>query len=85
MPLPESGPLSLLNISDEYGGSTPDALGEYYAGGSYVPSGTEGINGPIPRSGALEIRDFYGSPVGGGGEVWPASASIHVRGRDWCC
>jgi len=64
-PLPESGPLSLLNISDEYGGGAPHSLDEYYAGGPHVPPGTAGINGPIPSSGALAISDFYGSPLGG--------------------
>jgi len=63
MPLPSSGPLSINNIAGEYGGSQPHQMGEYFSGGSNVPSGTEGINGPIPSSGQLKISDFYGSPV----------------------
>ena len=72
MPLPESGPLTLWNIQSEFGlGSAPVSMSEYYSNGSYVPKGTEGINGPIPSSGTLEIRDFYGAPrnVGPGLDV----------------
>ena len=62
MPLPTSGNLSLQDIEDEFGGSGAIDLSEYYAGGTYVPFGTEGINGPIPTSGQIEISDFYGAP-----------------------
>jgi hypothetical protein len=61
MPLPESGPLSLQQIADEFGGATPHSLSEYYAGGPYVPPGATGINGPIPSSGQIKISDFYGA------------------------
>jgi hypothetical protein len=62
MPLPTSGTLTLQDIENEFGGSGAIDLSEYYAGGTYVPFGTEGINGPIPTSGRIDISDFYGAP-----------------------
>jgi hypothetical protein len=69
MTLPVSGnPLSLSQIQGEFGGSNPAQINEYYAGGSYVPTGTVGYPGgvstPIPASGTLSIANFYGSTVG---------------------
>tara|TARA_B100000519_G_C14232256_1_gene432998 strand:- start:849 stop:1934 length:1086 start_codon:yes stop_codon:yes gene_type:complete len=65
--LASSGSLSLgtsagtdRSISGEFGGSTPHALSEYYAGGSYVASGT----GSIPSSGAIDFSDFHGTSQG---------------------
>ena len=48
MPLPNSGPLSLQDIADEFGGTTPHALSEYYGSGG------------VPSSGPISIGDFYG-------------------------
>ena len=62
MTLPESGPLSLAMIRDEYGGGNPAAINQYYAGGGLVPAGTSGINGPIPAAGQIDFNVFYGSP-----------------------
>ena len=54
--------LSINQIAQEFGGDTPHALSEYYAGGSIVPSGTQGEGGAIPSSGsAISIGDFFGS------------------------
>jgi len=50
MALPTSGALPLSDIQTEFGGSNPVSLSEYYAGGSYVPSGTSGTNGAVPAS-----------------------------------
>ncbi len=61
MTLPTSGPLSLANIQTEFGGSNPISLSEYYAGGAYVPAGTTGTYGAVPSSGAISIRNFYGT------------------------
>lgn len=61
MPLPTSGPLSLNDIKGEFGGPTSPSLGDYYAGGIYVPAGTTGTNGPVPSSGPISIRNFYGT------------------------
>jgi hypothetical protein len=61
MPLPSSGPLALTDIQTEFGGSNPISLSEYYAGGAYVPAGTTGTYGAVPSSGAISIRNFYGT------------------------
>ena len=61
-----SGSLSLSEIQAEFGGSNPIGLDEYYAGGSFVNSGTIGYpNGSavsIPSSGSpISINNFYGA------------------------
>jgi len=61
MALPSSGPLSMNDIAGEFGGSTPHALNEYYAGGGLVPAGTSGTYGAVPSSGTISIQNFYGT------------------------
>jgi len=61
MVLPTSGPLSLNDIKGEFGGPASPSLGDYYAGGSYVPAGTTGTNGAVPSSGTISISNFYGT------------------------
>lgn len=61
MPLPSSGPLTLADIQAEFGGTNPISLSEYYAGGANVPAGTTGTYGAVPSSGAISIRNFYGT------------------------
>jgi hypothetical protein len=61
MTLPTSGPLSLNDIKGEFGGPSAPSLGDYYAGGAYVPAGTTGTNGAVPSSGAISISNFYGT------------------------
>lgn len=38
MALPSSGAISLLALQNEYGGSSPISLSEYYRNGAYVPN-----------------------------------------------
>jgi hypothetical protein len=61
MSIPSSGPLNLTTIQTEFGGTNPIGLNEYYAGGAYVPAGTTGTYGAVPSSGAISIRNFYGT------------------------
>ena len=61
MAIPASGALTLAMIQTEFGGTNPISLSEYYAGGANVPSGTTGTYGAVPTSGAISIRDFYGT------------------------
>ena len=61
MTLPTSGPLTFANIQTEFGGSNPIGLNEYYAGGSYVASGTTGTYGAVPSSGQIGVQNFYGT------------------------
>ncbi len=68
MTLPSTGPLKFSDIQTEFGGIVPVSFSEYYAGVTYVATGTTGLNGAIPASGVLSISKFRGSqhslPVG---------------------
>lgn len=64
MPIPSTGPVSMLDISNEYQGNTGQlALSDYYAGGLYVPAGTTGNEGLIPSSGTINFNHFRGSEL----------------------
>lgn len=60
MTLPTTGAISLAMLRDEYGQGNPVRLGDYYAGGGIVPSGSGGYNGAIPTSGAISLWNFRG-------------------------
>lgn len=62
MPLPSSGTISLLNIADEFGGSTPHAISEYYRGAGLVPNTSANAN--IPTAGQIAFSNFYGGTAG---------------------
>lgn len=61
MTLQSSGAISLSQVQTEFGGSNPVSMSEYYAGGTYVPSGTSGVNGSVPTSGTIAMSKFYGT------------------------
>ena len=50
MALPSSGALSLNDIQDEFGGSNPISISEYY-----------GADTGVPGSGTISVSDFYGT------------------------
>ena len=50
MPLPSSGTLSYQDIQNEFGGSHPISINEYYRCGECS----------IPASGAIGINSFHG-------------------------
>lgn len=52
MPTP-SAPISMLDIQNEFGGSNPISLNEYYTGGAYTTP-----NVGAPSSGVISIGDF---------------------------
>ena len=57
MTLQASGAISFSDLRGEFGGSTPDAISEYYRGGGLVPDFP--ANAGIPTSGAVSLSDFY--------------------------
>jgi hypothetical protein len=59
MAIQPSGIISLLDIQNEFGGSEPISLSEYYRGGALVPNFPPTIN--IPVSGTISFDDFYGA------------------------
>lgn len=72
MAIQPSGVIALSDIQDEFGGTNPIGLSEYYRGGAYTTSN----NTSVPASGAISLSDFYGATsaveviyelIGGGG------------------
>ena len=59
MPIKVSGPISMQDIVDEFGGDAPHNLDEYYRGGSRVPNANINVN--VPSSGAIAVGNFYGA------------------------
>ena len=60
MPIPGPGsPISIQTIVNEFGGTAPHSLNEYYRGGGLVPNTP--TNAAIPTSGAIALSNFYGS------------------------
>ena len=58
--VPSSGPIQFTDIASAFGdGSTPYHLSQFYAGGSFVPSGTPNI----PGSGAISFSEFRGATI----------------------
>ena len=54
--------ISLTNIQTEFGGSNPIAINEYYAGGTYVGSGTANATSvSVPSSGQIAFSNFSGA------------------------
>ena len=55
MAIKSSGSLSMTEIVDEFGGSVPHSLSEYYRNGGAVP----GNNTNVPTSGTISMSNFY--------------------------
>lgn len=86
MALVSTGQISLLSLQNEFGGSNPIGINEYYAAAGLVPAGTiNGSGNTIPSSGQIDLNTFHGAsaiptsvPVrvlivgggGGGGARW---------------
>lgn len=56
MPLQGSGQITLTDIQNEFGGSNPIDMSEYYRGGAYVTQN----NTNVPTSGTISMSNFYG-------------------------
>ena len=62
LPVISGASLALSQIQTEFGGSNPISMSEYYAGGSYVGSGTANSTSvAIPTSGAISFANFSGA------------------------
>ena len=55
MAIQGSGAISMTDIVDEFGGSVPHSLSEYYRNGGAVP----GNNTNVPTSGTISMSNFY--------------------------
>lgn len=65
MPITQNPPIGFNDIQNEFGGTNPVGINEYYAGGSLVPAGTKGYPGgvevAIPTSGQIAAANFFGA------------------------
>lgn len=62
MPIKTSGPISITDIVNEFGGAKPYKLGDYYRGGGLVPN--KNANNKIPLAGSgqpIALDQFYGA------------------------
>lgn len=57
MPISSSGPITLNDIQNEFGGANPINLDEYYLNGPYVTPNNTGV----PTSGQISLSSFYGT------------------------
>ena len=76
MPLQTSGAISLLDVQNEFGGSNPISISEYYGAASGVPT-----------SGTISLSNFYGKSAytpmslsysGGVGEAFGACQTVYA-------
>ena len=77
MPIKTSGPISIQDIVNEFGGTAPHDISKYYRGGDFVPN--KNINSAIAAAGSgdpISLGQFYGASkiitlsytgLGGGG------------------
>lgn len=59
MAIKKTGPISFQDIVNEFGGTAPHGLNEYYQGGANVP--ITPINDKVPKTGKISLGDFYGA------------------------
>ena len=80
MALPFNGPISLIDIQTEFGGSSPQELHEYYRAGTHVPSNPTTMHIPTGSAGTtISLFDFYGSSNNATGN--PTPATIYMTGN----
>ena len=56
MTLPSSGPISLGNLKNEFGGNASPKLSDYYRNGAFNKS----LNTKVSTGGAISLNTFYG-------------------------
>jgi hypothetical protein len=61
--IPTTGQVTLLQIQQEFGGTTPININEYYRGGTLVPSNSTTLS--VPTSGTISIDNFHGASATG--------------------
>lgn len=86
MPLPTSGnPISFLNLKTEFNDTDPIQLSDYYAGGSFVFTGSkgypDGIETAIPSSGQISLKALQGAMAEGGGGMLMTSYQTYIANQ----
>jgi len=75
MTIKRSGIISLADIQNEFGGTAPISISEYYRSGAY----TTANNIPVPTTGFVSINQFYGASKytpGNTGIIWSGNRSV---------
>jgi hypothetical protein len=73
MALPSTGPISILDIANEFGGTAPFSISQYYRGGGRTDAGAPNV----PTSGEISLQQFRGAA-----KVVPGSANFITPGTD---
>ncbi|WP_441280552.1 hypothetical protein [Tardiphaga sp. 862_B3_N1_1] len=68
MALPSSGPISLLQVANEFGGAVPHSISEYY-----------GKAAGIPASGTISLSHFYGKANQFVLTISASSVNVNIR------
>src|SRR5210317_2034344 len=77
--------ITATSIQTEFGGSNPIAINEYYAGGSYVPSGTANATSTsIPTSGQIAYSNFSGATGTLPAQIFIRSPDCSYIGKGSC-
>jgi hypothetical protein len=71
MALPSTGPISILDIANEFGGTAPFSISQYYRGGGRTDAGAPNV----PTSGEISLQQFRGAA-----KVVPGSANFITAG-----
>lgn len=79
MALQNSGTITAANIRDEFGGSNPMNLNDYYRGGSLVPDTP--TNSGVPTSGTISYADFYGASATPALQFFLSAFGSNANGR----
>ena len=82
MACPSSGSINIQDLVDEFGGSIPHSMSEYYRNGGEVP----GNNTNVPESGTISLSNFY-SAVNEIQQVYSSNATnlnlSSIFGSNW--
>ena len=62
MAIPTSGPIKFSDLQDEFGGTYPISMSEYYRAGEYVDDTY--VNNNVPDKGEIHLSDFKGTRDG---------------------
>jgi len=82
MACPSSGSINIQDLVDEFGGTAPHSMSEYYRNGGEVP----GNNTNVPTSGTISLSNFY-SAVNEIQQVYSSNATnlnlSSIFGSNW--
>lgn len=78
MPLPGSGAISLQDLRNEFGGSGPISITDFYRGGGLVPNDEFCHNNTVPANGNIRLENFYKTTNGNNYRTFTSTTTIDV-------